>query len=341
MPSTRRWPGCDRRAAAGELERRPRAVAIGTFDGVHRGHQRVIRAARRRGARPDGRDVRPAPARGVRQPRRDDPHAGAAAGADRRRSASRTCSSSSSRRSSPAVGPRRSPSACSRAIGARGRRRGRRDSGSGTGGAGDLALLRAARLRRARGAARRGRVVVARSARCSRAGEMAGAAAMLGRPPEVDGRRRGRRRARRHARVPDREPGRRAAACSSRRTASTPGAARRPRAAVSIGDEPALRRRRAAHRGVPPRLRGRPVREAPASSSSGSACATSRRSGASRRWSTQIARDVESAADAAARPAPASASDGALELVHRLRCSPVRGLECGGYAKPPSAGRSA
>ena len=29
----------------GELERRPRAVAIGTFDGVHRGHQRVIRAA--------------------------------------------------------------------------------------------------------------------------------------------------------------------------------------------------------------------------------------------------------------------------------------------------------
>ena len=29
----------------GELERRPRAVAIGTFDGVHRGHQAVVRAA--------------------------------------------------------------------------------------------------------------------------------------------------------------------------------------------------------------------------------------------------------------------------------------------------------
>ena len=28
-----------------ELERRPRAVAIGTFDGVHRGHQAVVRAA--------------------------------------------------------------------------------------------------------------------------------------------------------------------------------------------------------------------------------------------------------------------------------------------------------
>ena len=28
-----------------ELEQRPRAVAIGTFDGVHLGHQAVIRAA--------------------------------------------------------------------------------------------------------------------------------------------------------------------------------------------------------------------------------------------------------------------------------------------------------
>jgi riboflavin kinase/FMN adenylyltransferase len=31
--------------APGELEHRPRAVAIGTFDGVHRGHRNVVRAA--------------------------------------------------------------------------------------------------------------------------------------------------------------------------------------------------------------------------------------------------------------------------------------------------------
>ena len=38
--------------APGELERVPRAVAVGTFDGVHLGHQAVIGAAARSGLRP-------------------------------------------------------------------------------------------------------------------------------------------------------------------------------------------------------------------------------------------------------------------------------------------------
>ncbi|HST16067.1 MAG TPA: riboflavin biosynthesis protein RibF [Gaiellaceae bacterium] len=38
--------------APGELERAPRAVAIGTFDGVHRGHQAVVGAAVESGLRP-------------------------------------------------------------------------------------------------------------------------------------------------------------------------------------------------------------------------------------------------------------------------------------------------
>ncbi len=38
--------------SVGELERRPRAVAIGTFDGVHLGHRRVLEAARADGRTP-------------------------------------------------------------------------------------------------------------------------------------------------------------------------------------------------------------------------------------------------------------------------------------------------
>jgi riboflavin kinase / FMN adenylyltransferase len=46
----RRRRGLNVARSAEELERRPRAVAIGTFDGVHRGHQAVIGAALESGA---------------------------------------------------------------------------------------------------------------------------------------------------------------------------------------------------------------------------------------------------------------------------------------------------
>ena len=47
-----------------ELEPKPRAVAIGTFDGVHLGHQAVVRAGGRGGRHAHRRHVPPAPARG-------------------------------------------------------------------------------------------------------------------------------------------------------------------------------------------------------------------------------------------------------------------------------------
>ena len=49
----------------GELEPRPRAVAIGTFDGVHLGHRRVLEAALARRAHADGDHVSPASASGA------------------------------------------------------------------------------------------------------------------------------------------------------------------------------------------------------------------------------------------------------------------------------------
>ena len=38
--------------APSQLDRRPRAVAIGTFDGVHRGHRSVLRATVESGLEP-------------------------------------------------------------------------------------------------------------------------------------------------------------------------------------------------------------------------------------------------------------------------------------------------
>ena len=47
--------------APGELERRPRAVAIGTFDGVHRGHLAVLEATLAAGGRPTAVTFHPHP----------------------------------------------------------------------------------------------------------------------------------------------------------------------------------------------------------------------------------------------------------------------------------------
>ena len=45
-PSTTRWRGSREIARTpAQLERQPRAVAIGTFDGVHLGHRSVVQAA--------------------------------------------------------------------------------------------------------------------------------------------------------------------------------------------------------------------------------------------------------------------------------------------------------
>ena len=87
---TRRSRGSDPGAivkvarSPGELERRPRAVAIGTFDGVHLGHRARARGSRGRGPPRDRRHLRAASAHRVRVRGRAADDAGAAPRADRR-----------------------------------------------------------------------------------------------------------------------------------------------------------------------------------------------------------------------------------------------------------------
>ena len=137
-----------------------------------------------------------------------------------------------------------------------------------------------------------------REPRCAE-GEIEAAARLLGRPLEVEGRSSSRRRARRHARLPDREPRRRAASCSSRRTGSTRAQRAGHRAAVSIGVNP--------HYGGGERRSRRSCSTSTATStasgswsSSGSGSATSARSTSEAALVAQIARDVEAARDAGA-----------------------------------------
>ena len=268
----------------GELERRPRAVAIGTFDGVHLGHRRVIQAAGRRGPRADGRHVRPAPARCARQRRRAADDAGAAAGADRR-GGDRGGARGRVRPGVLAAGARgvRGAACCGR-------------SAPRSCVAGDnfrFGHERARRPRPLRGLGFDARAVplVEGVSSCT--------------DPRSPARRRDRAR-RRAARPAAR--GRRDSSCPATRAAARSGsrprtcgrpAAARPRVRHLRGrrgrppggdldrHQPALRRRRAAHRGVPARLRGRPLRASGSSSSSGGACATRRSSRARRSWSSR------------------------------------------------------
>ena len=248
-------------ARPAELERRPRAVAIGTFDGVHLGHQAVVRAAVEAGPTPTVLTLPPASARGARQPRRAALDARAPAGAARPTlgveetlvveftpevaalAPEEFARSYLARDRRRARGVRASRSASGTA-----RRRPRRcSSGSASTDTRRADTSRACRRRRSAGCSRRATCAAprgcsggpARSRASSSSGDARGGT--LGFPtanlrveqcllvPRV-----------RHLRGCGARPSRR-------------GLDRR---------QPALRRRRAARRGVPARLRGRPLRAA-------------------------------------------------------------------------------
>ena len=237
---------------------RPRAVAIGTFDGVHLGHRAVVARGGRRRADADGRHVPPASAHGAREP------VELLSTLERRLELLAECGVEDVLvvEFTPEIAGARPDRVRASEYLRRDRRRGRR-RGRG------LPLRPAARRRPRRCCASLGfdarevplveGISSTRIRQLAHAGEVGAAARLLGRPLEVDGTVVIGRPARRHARLPDREP---------------PGRARPARAAFGIyagavgrparGDldrrQPALRRHGAADRGVPARLGGRPLR---------------------------------------------------------------------------------
>ena len=245
--------------APSQLDRQPRAVAIGAFDGVHLGHRSVIQTAVDTGlaATVVTFDPHPRIAFGHRveliTTLERKLELFAEAGAEAALIVSFT----------PEV-VRLSPESFAeeflRAIGAEVVVAGG-DFRFGHGRSGDLELLERIGFE-----VRTAPEVAGVSSSAIRAlvedGDVAGAAALLGRPPELDG---------------VVVPGERRGGTLGYPTANLgvdsnllvprfgiyAGAARGHRAAVSIGDEPALRRHGAPDRALPARLRRRPLRAAP------------------------------------------------------------------------------
>ncbi len=245
--------------APSQLDRRPRAVAIGTFDGVHLGHRSVIAAAVATGLAPTVVTF--------------DPHPRLALGnrvellATLERRLELLDEAGVEATIVVAFTPevmRLEPEAFVDELPARDRRRGRR-RGRGlplrAPAGGRPRAARAPRLpdgRRARG---RRRLVVARSALALHEGDLAAAPRMLGRPPELDGvvvtgDQRGGTLGYPTANLQRRPGPARAAVRDLRRLDARPPGGDLDR------HEPPLRRRRAPHRAVPARLRRRPLRPA-------------------------------------------------------------------------------
>ena len=283
---------------------RPRAVAIGVFDGVHRGHQRVLEAVVGPGLTPTVDHVRPASARRARLRRRAALHARSPPRAVRRGRGRGDARRSSSTHELQQLEPEEFAETCLGGIGAEVVVAGE-DFRFGHRRRGDLALLEEHR-------ASESRVSVVEGASSTAIRDLLHEGDVRAQPdprPAARGRRhrRRRRRARRHARLSHREPrvepqllvpaigiyAGAALGTAARRSRS----ARTPTTAASSGGS---RRICSTSRAT--------STDSGSSSSCGSGSGTSARSRARRRSLSRSCRDVE-ATRAATRPAGARVGD--------------------------------